>query len=104
MPLLDPRVLLSGKIWTYSQQNRHSNLSSVLNYFTSDLTDKLHGMRDVIDATVLGTPDPADVRGVGVENPHLQPQATGDDLVPAAEVLPAALEHHVPVEHLHLDP
>ena len=30
-------------------------------------TDKLHAMLDVTDATVLGAPDLADVRGVGVD-------------------------------------
>ena len=54
----------------------------------------------------------ADVGAVGVEDLHLQPQArdledykvVGEDLMPVAEVLPAAPQHHVPLEHQYLDP
>ena len=76
------------------------------------MTAELEGLSDVANASVPRAPDHADVGVVGVEDLHLQPHAgelddykvTGDDLVSAAEVLPATPQHYVPLEHLHLDP
>lgn len=75
MPLLDPMLLLPGQNMDMFTAKHMLKLKSwYLSYFSSDLTNEPHGLSDVADAAVLRALDPIDVRGVGIEDLHLQPQ------------------------------